>query len=107
MYQLFIKKDHTLSHLHTGLSSLLYLSGMSFLLGLIGFFVELYFGVYFMEEHIEQADRFFYAMMQGGIFLMLISTITAVSGAVLWFILTIKILKIELHEKQQLLEITN
>ncbi|MFC1730171.1 hypothetical protein ACFL6I_07510 [candidate division KSB1 bacterium] len=104
---MFIKKDHTLSHLHTGLSSLLFLSGMSLLLGLIGFFVELYFGVYFMTEYIEQADRFFYAMMQGGIFLILISTIAAVSGAVLWFILTIKILKIELHEKQQLLEITN
>ena len=102
-YGLFIKRDHTIRSIHRGLPLLIFFSYLAFITGTLGFFVE-------MQGSIETMMR----SGAGGIDTALIhlarcfSVISfgfasATAGAVVWLILTMKIMTIEDQEQAVLL----
>lgn len=97
-YDLFIKCDHSLRHLHRGLPLLIYLSFAVIIFAIIGFFVEFQESlILLMEWNAEYTESAAIVMLRSfGI--VSYGFAAAVIGAVMWLLLTMKTLTIEDHE---------
>jgi hypothetical protein len=117
VYQIYIKKDHTLQKIKRGVSSLLGLSGTALLICIGSYFWELYaFGQY---AHILETKMIYLLHTKDPVFpqmfrdmidwmisssaFIMISIVFSVLIAFMWFIIMNKISKIEAAEAEMLL----
>jgi len=117
IYQIYIKKDHTLKKIKQGVSSLLLLSGSSLFLCVLGYYWELFkfkeYGhileskmIYLLvstDPTFPQVFKdMFNWMISSSVFIM-VSMLIAIIIAFMWFIIMSKISKIEAAEADVLL----
>ena len=102
-YEIFIKRDHTMQNIHRGLPLLIFISCLAVITGTLGFFVELQESIYTMAKFgAEEFDNAVVPLFQSFTVISL-SFAAAVAGAVVWLIMTMKILNIEDKEHAFLL----
>jgi antibiotic biosynthesis monooxygenase (ABM) superfamily enzyme len=117
IYQLFIKKDHRLNNAKKGISILLFIPGINLIIGLLGYYWELYqFKEYghILETKmiylIVHTDPLFHEVYEDLIqwtihssaFAMIVM-VTTIITALMWYFLMAKISKIEEAEAEILL----
>ena len=108
-YHLYIRKDHEIRTLRKGIPSLLFFAGVSFVVGILGYFLELFKAgdhgylmdykiIFILTPHRMGSDvdleRLTTWMMQSSSMIM-VSILVTISMAILWFILVNKVQKIE------------
>ncbi len=116
VYSLYIKKDHSINKLRSGLPELLLCGGFSIITGITGYFVELYQAGYY--GILLDIDLFFVipvfssdspllvmveSMISTSAMIMASLTVGLLTGLI-WYILTNKVLKVEQAEAILLLE---
>ena len=101
-YMLYIKKDHALPGLRTGLPLMLFLGMQSVLIGLNGFFYELYTASVTMATEIDMTYEFFTNALMRCFGLLSFGFVIAVVAALMWFVFTLKTLSVEQYEKSVL-----
>ena len=101
-YSLYIKKDHEISGLHSGLSLIFFLGILSILTGLNGFFFELYKASMNIITEAEKMQIYFPMAIKRSLSLVAVSFVIAVCAALVWFIFTLKTLYIEQLKKNVL-----
>jgi len=102
-YKLYIKKDHTISRLHSGFPLILFLGGLSLLIGITGFFIELHIIAGILSDRNFTTYREFLILFRKCTELAVFSISIAGISALLWFVFTIKTIRIEQLEKTFLL----
>ena len=119
VYKLFIKKEHSIHRVRSGLSFILFLIGVNFIIGILGYIVELYASgsnVYFLtlwgslitEYDVVKSATTNVNIMQWHIkyaSVALMNITVTVITAVMWFILSSIVHKIEQDEAAYLLEL--
>lgn len=118
-YNLYIKKDHNIKNLRTGLGSILFFGGASLLTGTIGYYIELYsaggFGALLeaklivivytnLDVGFDETARYIVDWMIESSSMIMTSMIVAIFAALIWFVLVNKVIKIEQSEAEFLLE---
>ncbi len=116
-YNLYIKKDHNIKNLRTGLGSILFFGGASLLTGTIGYYIELYsaggFGALLEAKLIfvvhtstgfDETSRYIADWMIKSSSMIMTSMFVAIFAALVWFILVNNVIKIEQLEAEVLLE---
>ncbi|MFQ5604648.1 MAG: hypothetical protein ACE5HS_15365 [bacterium] len=98
IYRLFIKKDHRIRKLHSGLSTFLFLCGSSLMIAVGGFLVELYQTAGKIMRDSEHAFHYIIEWLSKGSALIIVSAFITIFAAILWFIFLIRITKIEIAE---------
>lgn len=117
VYTLYIKKDHRKERLRRGIPLLMYLAGTSLLIGVFGYFVELYRAGEFallMDYKLiilmapvrmgsESELKFLVEWMMKGSSLIMVSMLVTILIALFWFMLINKVQKIECMVLERLL----
>jgi hypothetical protein len=103
-HQLFVKKDHAMRRLRTGLPSLLLLACAGLFNGVFGFFLGMQLSMARIAADIEQANDYLTRWLVGSSVTMVISLLVAILAALLWFVLMNKVKSTELAEANMLLE---
>jgi len=98
-YEIYIKRDYTVQNLHQGLPLLIFISCLVIITGILGFFVELQEFIHTMVKFGTEKLNNTVILLYRSFTVICFSFAAAVAGAVLWLILTLKILNIE--EKEQ------
>ena len=102
-YEIFIKRDHTLQNIHRGLPLLIFISCLTIITGILGFFVELQESMYTMANFGAEGFNTSVVPLFRSFTVISFSFATAVAGAVVWLIMTMKTLNIEDQEHAFLL----
>jgi hypothetical protein len=103
-HQLFIKKDHALRRLRTGLPSLLLLACAALFNGVFGFFLGMQLSMARVAADIEAANSYVARWLVGSSVTMILSLLVAILAALFWFVLINKVKRTELAEAALLLE---
>ena len=103
-YRLYIKKDHLLSRLHDRLPLILFLGAQSLLLGITGFFAEMYGGITIMLSQIQNVHSILLTTLQNCFLVTTAGMLVAIGAFIIWFIFTFKTLSIEQREKDFLFD---
>jgi hypothetical protein len=103
-YQLYIKKDHGVRRLRTGLPSLLMLGCASIFTGWFGFIAGMYHAMSGIAGGVERPDLCIMNWLLGSVATMIASLMVAILTALLWFLLIGKVRRIERAEAALLLE---
>ncbi|MBN1290695.1 MAG: hypothetical protein JXB48_02565 [Candidatus Latescibacteria bacterium] len=98
-YSLYIKKDHEIERLHSGLSLIFFLGALSLLTGLNGFFYELHKAFINTAKETDKMQIYISIAIQRSLALIAVGFVIAVCAALVWFIFTLKTLSIEQYEK--------
>ena len=93
-YELFIKRDHSVQSIHHGLLLLIFICCLTILIGTLGFFVELQESISMTRYEAEVSEKAV-AFLLRSFTVICFSFVAAVSGAIVWLILTMKTLDIE------------
>jgi len=101
-YSLYIKKDHGIPSLHSGLSLIFFLGVLSILTGINGFFYELHIAFMNIAAETEKMQIYFPMAIKRSLSLIAVSFVIAVYAVLVWFIFTLKTLYIEQLEKNVL-----
>jgi hypothetical protein len=117
IYQIYLKKDHTLNRIRSGVSALLVLSGLSLFFCIFGYYWQLFDSAdysYTLETNLihiitstaNQSPQVYRELiawtLQSSLFIMLGIVIT-IAVAFMWFFIMIKISKIETAHAETLL----
>ena len=97
-YEIFIKRDHALQHIYRGLPLLIFLCGMVIVTGTLGFFVELQESMDIMARSGGNGLDTAVIHLFRSFTVICFAFASAIAGAVVWLILTMKILNIEDQE---------
>jgi membrane protein YdbS with pleckstrin-like domain len=103
-HQFYIKKDHAMRRLRTGLPSLLLMACAGLFNGVFGFFLGMQLSMARIATDIEQANDYFTRWLVGSSVTMILSLLVAILAAVFWFVLMNKVKRMELAEAALLLE---
>jgi hypothetical protein len=103
-YKLYIKKDHSVGRLQSGLPWLLAMAGLSLLTGFLGSLLEMYRSVVMSTEHVERSLVYLVDWALRCSAMMIVSLLVAIAAAVIWFVLMAKVRRIEVAEAAWLLE---
>ena len=116
-YNLYIKKDHNIKNLRTGLSSFLFLGGASLFTGIVGYYIELYSAgglgalleaklilIVRVTTGLDETSRYIGDWMIKSSSMIMTSMLVTILAALIWFILINKVIKIEQSEAEFLLE---
>ncbi|MFC1537979.1 hypothetical protein ACFL6H_01020 [Candidatus Latescibacterota bacterium] len=98
-YELFIKREHTLITIHRGLSLLIFICCLTMLIGTLGFFVELQESVSISRYGESEFDTAIILLFRS-FSVICFSYASAITGAIIWLILTLKTLNIEDKENE-------
>ncbi|UCF04495.1 MAG: hypothetical protein JSV33_11220 [bacterium] len=104
VYRLYIKKDHAIRRLRSGLVYLPVMGCLSMLVGMYGFFMELYRLVVSGMPEIESSMMH---LVQWGIHAsatLVVSLLMAIVAGLLWFLFSNKVRSIEIAEAAWLLD---
>ena len=115
-YNLYIKKDHNIKKLQSGLPFILFLAGLSPFVGACGYFMEIYSagrytilpGITFFIEtfNLNDSGQALISMIDSQIrssFIAMTSLLVTILVSLIWFILMNKVLRIERVESEFLL----
>lgn len=97
-YELFVKKDHSVPDIHRGLSLLIFISGLTFLTGMSGFFRVLRESAMIIACNGFQDIAAVTNPVFQSISIVSFSFAAATAGAIVWLIFTMKVLTIEDQE---------
>jgi hypothetical protein len=96
-YHIYIKRDHNPQTIHRGLSLLIFISGLTMLMAILGFFTELQLSVSLSRDGKVITGQSVEILIRS-ITLISFGILAAVSGAIAWLILTLKTMDIEDRE---------
>ncbi|MCE5249207.1 hypothetical protein LLG96_03205 [bacterium] len=99
LYVLYIKRDHTVTRIRSGLPFMLFLGCLSILIGVDGFFLEIYSALIKAIYAGGKDVSGLISTLQGAFFFVALSFFLAATASVIWFVFTLKTLTIEQHEK--------
>jgi hypothetical protein len=94
-YKLFILKDHNIKRLRKKLPTILFLGSASLLVGVLGFFIDLYLTVSRIISDIDKTLIYFIEWLIRGSAHLIISLVFVILILGLWYLLYTKILRIE------------
>ena len=94
-YKLFILKDHNIERLRKKLPTILFLGGASLLVGVLGFFIDLYLTVSRIVSDMEKTLIYFIEWLIRGSAHIMICLIIVIFILGLWYFLYNKIFRIE------------
>ena len=97
-YELFIKKNHSLKCIHRELPLLIFISCLAVLTGTLGFFVEIQESIHTTMMSGSEWHTTAVTHLLRSFSVTSLSFATAVIGAVVWLIMTLKILTVEDQE---------
>jgi len=111
-FRLFVKRDHRMEHLRQGMPTLLFMGGLSLVVGIAGYFLEMYF----RGGDTMLMETYFFLILPTGApghelrlyqitdslmrcsSLMMFCLLVTMLIAVIWYLLESKIIRIELAE---------
>jgi hypothetical protein len=102
-YKIYFLKDHNINRLRENLPTILFLGGASLLVGVIGFFIDLYLTVSKIASDMKNTLIYFMDWLIRSSSYLMICLVTVIFLFFLWYIIYTKVTKIEFQAIEHLI----